>query len=675
MSAASPLQRWVSWLPLWLGAGVALYFRMPFEPPLWIAAGLLLLPVLWCFSSGKPAVQRSLLAISAVYLGFICAIWQTERLNAPVLQSPLSGVEVQGRIREITIDGKRQRLTLDEVHIAGLAADKTPHRIRVSATLGNGEIGIGQHVSLRATLAAPSRPVLPGGFDFGRYFFFRGIGAIGYAIPPILVDTRLTPEERVSERLADWMGQQRLSLKRYFMTSLPMPSSALSVAYVTGDQSSINEEMQQSMRAAGLSHVLAISGMHMTIVCGLLYYLLRLALALIPALAMRYDIRKPAACVALVSGILYLWLADFPISAVRAYVMIAIFFSAILVGREADGLRSLVLAAVFILLVQPSSLLEPGFQLSFAAVLALIVYYRWWAMRRETDAWESASLLRRGLDYIFGIAMTSVVAGAATAPLAAYHFHQFASYGLLANMICVPLVSFIVTPALMLGLVLAPVGLEAPAMDVVTWGFNLMVNVAGWVAHLPGALLNVPPIPAEGLASMLFGALLMLRAGYMIRLVGAACLMMGLLTSLSYQPPDLLVSGDASAIALRQEDRWQLLKGSQRNFSVREWQRAMDTVMLPAETPACDYAGCVVSVAGRLLALPRFPRALALDCQRADLIVTEMNIRGRCPSRYFDGPSLRRLGTHALWLGGDRLRVEHGCTGESARPWNRCKPH
>lgn len=673
MSAASPLQRWVSWLPLWLGAGVALYFRMPFEPPWWVGVLLLPMPLFWRWPRNKPLWHLSILALSAVLLGFVCATWQTQRLNAPVLQNPLSGVELQGRIREITIDGKRQRLTLDEVRIAGLAEEKTPRRIRVSASLGTGEIGIGQHVSMRATLGAPSRPVLPGGFDFGRYFFFRGIGAIGYAIPPILAESRPAVQETYGERLADWMGQQRLSLKRYFMATLPMPASALSVAYVTGDQSSISEEMQQSMRAAGLSHVLAISGMHMTIVCGLLYYLIRLALVLIPALASRYDIRKPAALVALLSGIFYLWLADFPISAVRAYVMIAIFFSAILVGREADGLRSLVLAGVFILLVQPSSLLEPGFQLSFAAVLALIVYYRWWAVRRESDAWENASLLRRGVDYILGIAMTSLVAGAATAPLAAYHFHQFASYGLLANMICVPLVSFLVTPALMLGLILAPLGWESPAMDVVTWGFNNMVSVAGWVAELPGALLNVPPVSMVGLLSMLAGALLMLRAGYAMRLTGAGCIIAGLLSSLSYEPPDLLVSGDASAIALRQEDQWQLLKGTQRNFSVREWQLAMDTVMLPAEASDCDYAGCVVPIAGQLLALPRYPRALALDCQRANLVVTEMDIRGRCPARHFDGPHLLRLGTHAVWFRPDYLRVEHGCTGQYPRPWNRCR--
>ncbi|MBY0354664.1 MAG: ComEC/Rec2 family competence protein, partial [Rickettsiales bacterium] len=441
-------QRWINTLPFWLGLGVAIYFQLPHEPPMWLLAGLLVFLLLLWVTKVNQRLFAITLVVTIVACGVGAGIVQTDRVGGPVLKKPLNAVMLEGRVRDIVIDGKRQKMTLDSLRIDGLAPEETPLKIRVSAALGAQEIGIGQFISLRGWLAPPSRPVMPGGFDFGRFFYFRQIGAIGFVIPPVQVLPASQHEPHWQTYLSDWMAKERLRLKRYFVEVLPEPSSSLTVAYVIGDSSGISEEIQNNMRAAGLSHIIAISGMHLTIVCGFIYFLVRLILALIPWIATRADIRKPAAWLALLSGILYLWLADFPISAVRAYVMIAIYFSAILLGREADGLRSLALAAIVILLVQPSSLLEPGFQLSFAAVLALILYYRWWAKRRETEFWEKSSWLRHMGIYFLGIAATSLVAGLATAPIAAYHFHQFASYGLLANMLCIPLVSFIVTPAL-----------------------------------------------------------------------------------------------------------------------------------------------------------------------------------------------------------------------------------
>ncbi len=668
-ASPNPLQRWVHWAPLWLGAGVALYFRFPFEPPLAWAWGLLaFLPLLW-WARHQLRGLAVVLAMAAMALGFCAGIWQTSRVAAPVLLQPLEAARIEGRVRDITIEGRRQKITLDEVRIEGLPPERTPRRVRVSAALGAQELGIGERIQARAGLSAPARPVMPGGFDFGRYFLFREVGAIGYVIPPVsIVSSRAE-----TATLNAWMTRQRLALKRYLLAVLPEPANALAVAYVTGDQAAVSEAIQENMRVAGLSHILAISGMHMTIVCGIVYFIIRLVLAAIPALALRYDIRKGAALFALLSGGLYLWLADFPVSAVRAYVMIAVFFSAILAGREADGLRSLVIAAIALLLVQPSSLLEPGFQLSFAAVLALILFYRWWNGRREGEGWEVLSLAMRVGYYFLGLLMTTLVAGFATAPIAAYHFHQFSTYGLLANTFCIPLVSFLVTPALMLALLLAPIGAQEPFLAVTGWGFETMTNIAAHAAALPGALLSVPPMPDGMMAAMLMGGIVMMGAKLRYRLAGVAMVVACLIVAmLSYQPPDMLVASDVKAIAMRKGDAWELLKGTSRNFAVEEWQNALGVTMTPGLTDRCDRAGCIHALDPRVIALPRYERALVEDCQLADLVMTEKTYRGDCSARLLDGEALRRYGTHAIRLERRKLKIWHGCSGIARRPWNRC---
>jgi len=671
-AAANPLQRWVQWLPLWLGVGVSCFFLLPYHPSHTVS--LVLLPALglnWHFRHHKYLFVVSL-ALSVVALGYSAGIWQTKRAEAPVLSAPLGIRDVSGRIREIAFDGARQRLTLDQLIIDGLAPERTPERIRISATLNGQSFAVGQWVEMRANLSPPARPVIPGGFDFGRYFYFRGIGGIGYAIPPVLPMATQKNAVASSTPWNDWMAEHRLYLKQYFMRRLPAPANALAVAYVTGDQSSITDEIQQNMRVAGLSHILAISGMHMTLVCGLLYYLIRLVLVAAP-LSMRIDIRKPAALIALLSGIFYLWLADFPISAVRAYVMIALVFTAILLGRETDALRSLVLAATLILLVQPSSLLEPGFQLSFAAVLALILYYRWWSRRHDREYWEYVRWPRRIADYLFGIAMTSLVAGVATAPLAAYHFHQFSSYGLLANLAAIPLVTFWVTPALMLALLLSPFQLDPIFLEAVGEGFNLMVHIADLVAAWPGALLHLAPISSAATFVMIFGGLILLYPKRIWRLTGGGVIVGALLSSVWYQTPDLLISGDARAIAWNTSEGWRLLRGTARSFSVREWQLALDTQMLPHASPPCDLSGCLIRGKKSVIALPRYPRAWAEDCILADVVISDVKLPANCRAKKIDSAALSKNGTHALWFTEEGLHIENGCQGAIKRPWNRCR--
>ena len=195
--------------------------------------------------------------------------------------------------------------------------------------------------------------------------------------------------------------------------------------------------MEEALRRSGLAHILAISGLHMALVAGAVFWSVRAVLALFPAIALSRPIRKWAAVAALISGAFYLVLSGAGIATQRAFIMIAIVFIAIIAERPAVTLRSVALAAIVVMAVAPETVVGPSFQMSFAAVVALVATYEWHVKRDRHVARSdgfSRSAMRVVMLYFGGLLMTSLIAGLATAPFAAFHFNRVAPLGLVANL-------------------------------------------------------------------------------------------------------------------------------------------------------------------------------------------------------------------------------------------------
>lgn len=675
--------RWFLWLPVFFSAGVLLYFSLSFEPDGRLAlAGVLAALGLFFVLRRTPVGFAAGLALLCLTLGFANAKLRTEIVRAPVLTSELRHVAVSGYVEKFEArTAKRDRLTLRVVKIGELAAAERPRRIRVTTASESMNVRTGEAVALRATLRPPPEPVEPGGFDFGRQAWFMQLGGMGYTTGPI------TPLEYAAPPPWDlrfWAAIDALrdAVKRRVRVALPGETGGIAVALITGDRGGIPQNVTEAMRDSGLAHVLAISGLHMAIMAGSVFWLARALLAAIPGLALRFAIKKWAAAIALLAAILYLVLSGMTVPTVRAFIMMSIFLIAVMLDRPAISMRNVALAALAILIVAPESLFEPGFQMSFAAVVGLVAFYEWFVRREAVrvfdinHAWRG---LRWGSALIGGAALTTLIAGTAIAPFAVYHFHHMAHFGVVANMIVAPLVSLLIMPMALLALIAMPLGLEAWPLHAMGYGIELLVGVAQVVASWPGAISIVPSLSGISLALIALGGLWLCLWQTRMRALGLLIAALGLAIAPSDDRPDILIEREGRTAALRGSHGDLIFPSAQAaSYSVENWLRAdgdeRNGRELPTEsTFRCDPLGCIGRVKGKTVALIRGVGALQEDCRLADIVITPFPLEEGCEAARIvvDGRALANSGAHALYIEGLSIRTETVVQMRGARPWAR----
>jgi competence protein ComEC len=690
-------ERWPLWLPAFLGLGIALYFALPVEPDRRLAAVALLLlaavaaglwlPVAAALAPARPAMA----ALVALVLGFNAAQWRTAEVATPMLDRAIGPVSVAGRIIDVESRGTGWRVTLDRVRIesgrlAGLPAERIPKRLRVTLRQSPTVPAVGAELTVRATLLPPPEPAAPGGYDFQRRAFFDGIGGTGFA----LGQPRFAPPEPASWDLwgGDWtlyFAGLRRTITERFMAALPEPTGVMAAALLIGERGAIPESVMNAFRDSGLAHLIAISGMNVWLVAAILLVVMRTGFALVPALALRYPIKKWAAVIAFLGTGGYLLLCGATVPTQRSFLMTGVVLGAILIDRTAISMRLCAWAAAALLMLAPENLHNPSFQMSFGAVAALIAAYE--SARGRIAAWRAGGGWGRTTAiYVASLVATSVVAILATSPYSAYHFNRIAVYGLAANMIAVPLTSAWVMPWGVLTLALMPFGLEKLGLVPMGWGIDLIIWTATTVAAWPGAVWPVPAIPDVGLALMTLGGLWLCLWQRRWRWLGLVPIMLGALSPLAAPPPDVLVAGDGRAFAVRNGDGLLTVWTERGNrFTVDTWARRngqMAPLPWPAEpdpaaerSPSCDRLGCIYRAGGHVVAFAREPGALAEDCGLADIVVSTVPARRLCRGVpiVIDRFDLWRHGAHAIWLGAQvrtvSVRAERG-----ERPWVLAPP-
>ncbi|MFC7477074.1 ComEC/Rec2 family competence protein [Dankookia sp. GCM10030260] len=666
---AAERARLAPWLAVALGAGVLLYFGLPAEPPeaaIWLAPPLLALAV-WT-AARWPLPGWALGLVAAAALGFAAATWQAGR-QPPMPDLPRGATILEARIAAVELLPDGRRLTLEAPRLDGGAPLARHVRIRLKqddpATPQPGDL-----IRVRALVRGPAAPAYPGAWDFQRAAWFSGLAGNGFAIgraevtpggaaPPLLAGLRTTIEARVT-------------------TAIPGAAGAVAAALLTGGQSAIPAGDLAAMRDSGLAHLLSVSGLHIAIVMGLTFGLLRLGLALIPWLALRLPGKALAALGALGVGALYLLLTGAAVPMQRSFAMAALATLALLTGRRALSLRAWALAAAAVLLLQPAALLGASFQMSFAAVLALIAGWEW--LRPRLPRAGSGAWRRRLALAAFGVVATSVLAGAATTPFGLHHFGRLQLYGVAANALAVPLTSALVMPAGMAAAALMPFGWEDLALVPMGWGVEGILAVARWVAAWPGAALTVPPIPAWGLGACAFGMLWLCLWGARWRLLGVPLIVLGMGSGAWQRPPDILVSADARLIGLRAGEGLALQRLSGASGLTRDsWLRLFGTAAaagLPKTGELADGRLACTAGACTLRTGPAAPVAVLLRgappaeaCAGAALVVSAEPVRGRCAAQVVDRFAVWRNGAHAIWLepGGARVLSDRAARG--TRPW------
>ena len=671
------LERWLEaerdqlplWLPVALGGGVAAWFLLP-DPARWsafmLAVGAGSALALAAGRGGRAGRWFAALMLIAA-AGCALAWWRAERVAAPVLARPtVATLEAEVERVEPLVARELVRLRLRIVR----ADRKLPPIVRVNVAEGDAPTGLarGATVRLRARLMPPPDAAVPGAYDFARVAWFQGIGATGRAFAPVaVVQPASAPAGALRERLAahviDRVGQGG--------------AGGIAAALVTGAQGAIPDEDAEAMRVSGLAHLLSISGLHVTAVVGATMWLVLRLLALSPTLALAWRLPLVAAGAAAVVAVGYTLLTGAEVPTVRSCVAALMVLAALAAGREPVTLRLVAAGALFCLLVWPESLTGPSFQLSFAAVTAIVALHehpgtKAFFMARDEARWAK---IGRGL---VSLLVTGVAVEAALMPIAAYHFHKAGVYGALANIIAIPLTTFVVMPVEALALVLDGVGLGAPAWWVVRAALDVLLWLAHAVAAAPGASAAVPAMPDGAFALMIAGGLWMGLWRTRVRWSGLAPALVGAGWALVTPAPDLVVTGDGRHLAIRTEAGWALLRERAGDYVRDTLAEAGGTGELPAIDDVagtrCSRDLCVVRANGWTVAATRSGylvpwREMVSTCAAADVVVSERRVPKACTPRRLtlDRPALARTGGIALWFGDGRIRTSR--RPDARHPW------
>lgn len=685
---AAQTLRWRLWAPVAFGSGGAVYFALRFEPSLWpllLAAGAAFGAWLAGRRRGWRRGQTWPLMILACLLGGLAAAKiRTEAIAAPIAPAIGEATVIEAWVIDVDSPGQNgARVVVAPVWIRGLTPEQTPVRLR--ATVRGEPPRPGEAIRVFAILNSPPAPASPGAYDFGRNAFFQGMGGVAFA----LGETRRVELPPAPWRLRLEMGVNgaRYALAERIVARLGERTGGIAAAMTTSHEAWITQEDMDVMRDSGLAHILSVSGLHMAIVGGFVFFAVRLGVAAVPWLALRVPGKKVAAVAGLTAVGIYLVVSGAPPPAERAAVTASIAFLAILLDRQAVTMHGLAVAAFVVLAIQPEAIVTPGFQMSFAATAALVALVEAWPPRtREISApWPIVAVQRFG-GWLTAAVAASVVAGLATGPFAMQHFNRTAMYGLLANLGTAPLADFILMPALALGASLEPLGLGEPFLAVAGWGVDVMLVIGTWTAGLPGAVRTVASAPDYVLPIAFLGVLFVCLWQGRLRWLGLP-LAAAVLVWPRAPTPDVWIGDGGTNAAFHRQAEAIVIRPGVREFAVDLWsrRRGLATADRPEAGWACDRYSCrPETIEAGPVALwwgRRAPDAVQMEtlCLAAPVVSVRAVVHAlpsACDGRLvLDGADFARGGAVELWrdgsAGANRWQAVWTADARGDRPWAR----
>ena len=680
-------RRFFLWLPVAAIGGVALNLAADQEPSLWLPALLtaLFAGLAW-MSRARPVALGVSLGLAALFAGFLSMSLRTARVAAPVLDR-IRIVTLQGFVEEVDLRTVGARMVIGVASADGMPREKVPRRVRVTMRK-TPDVAAGDYVELKARLLPPSRAVLPGGYDFARDAFFAGVGAVGSTLGPI----RLLPppgDVSLSQRFHAAIDQARNRLALRVNAIIGGDEGAIAAAMVTGKRDFLSTDAKDLIREAGIFHIITISGVQMTLVAGIFFVVTRRLLALSPTLALKYPIKKWAAVVAIAGSLLYDVATGSRVGTERALIMTVIVLGAVIMNRRALTMRNLAFAVLAVVAIEPEAILGVSFQLSFAAVAALVAVMEARIAAHDLDpdpfvpkrgegpkrGTLAAHLVDRPLALLFATAFATL----ATASFMAYHFHDLSPYVLIGNPLTLTVIEFFAVPGALIGAALYPLGLDGPVWLYVGAGIKFILWVARFIADAPGSTLHLRAFAPYALP---FLALAVMSAAiwrtWTFRLSAVPLALIGLIGATHGPRYDVIVAPSGDLAAVRDADGALEVVGKRFNaFAAEQWLSADGDGRDPAQARAadapCDRLGCVADLPeGESLSIVFDRLAFDEDCERAEIVVSALSAPPGCKAKFvLDEQALARLGAVGLtWsddkgfaLASDRSALEN-------RPWS-----
>ncbi len=670
------------WIPVFLGTGIAVWFALA-GPAQWggfisVALAIALLASTVLKHTHRFALVRRTIVIAAFLAALGCAlVWsRSARVGAEPLQRP-QVLMFHAEIRDRT-EMPARKLTRLILRTDGTSALPLQLRVNIPQKWDNPGLRAGAVIRIRARLMPPAGAALPGAYNFARRVWFEGISATGSALGP--------PEIISGSRSSDMIGDTQARLSRHIQSQVAGSEGAIAATLATGDRGGIAEDDAEAMRRAGLAHLLSISGLHVSAVVGAVYLLVIRLLALSPALALRYRLPILASIAAAGAGLLYTLLTGAEVPTIRACIAALLVLTALSLGRDPLSMRLVAAGATFVLVIWPESLVGPSFQLSFAAVTTIIALHqlpwikRTFERREEHGAYRIVRFI--GMLFITGLAIEIVLM-----PIALYHFHKAGIYGALANIVAIPLTTFVIMPLEALALAFDTIGLGAPLWYVCGKSLSLLLGLAHFVESRPGSITRLPSMGVPLFTLFVSGGLWILLLSGKARLAGFVPVAIAAASLPFLKSPDILVHSNGTHLAITQANGDIVL------LRDRAGDYTVDSLMENAglggrvvalrkwENAQCNPDFCSIAVVRRgrtwtILAsrssyiVPEME--LAAACKRVDIVISNRWLPYSCKPKWLkaDRKMLSKTGGLSIWLD-DPPVVESVAESEGQHGWFR----
>lgn len=676
------------WIPVLIGAGALAYFAMPWRMQ-WMAALLLCVGASAGALALLPAGWRGLsVAPLLVALGLGSAWMRAESVNTPTLRQQIVNATVEGRVRSFEPRAQGgSRFVLGDVRIRAGTGLLHLRLVRITARGEGIALRPGQAVRVRAWLQPPRLPLTPDGYDAARRAWFEGVGATGIAMGPIAV--LQPPLARTS--LWQLLEELRQRLGVRIRDRIPGAPGAVAAALVTGERAPIPAWVETAMRNSGLTHLLSISGLHIAVVAGLAFLTVRKTLLLNPWVGLHWPVKAIAILASAIAALAYTLLSGASWPTVRACLATLVVLLGTLAGRQAISLRVIAAAATLILVLRPEAVVNPSFQLSFAAVTALVAasqsrIAQRWLSRRPEDGTLQHLLRAAGLLILTGLAVEAMLA-----PIVIRHFNQTSLYGVAANLFAIPFTGMVIMPTLGVALLLEPLGLAMPFWRLCEAAILALLRLADWVSQLPGAVIHLPTPPLGAATLLVFALFWAILWRSRVRILAAVMVVIALSAMAMARRPVGFVDGEGRVVGVWRADG-DLMVSSVRSgrYASTLWAEdlaARRIVWLGDASRDCSAEWCRITLPGRaagrgwvLLHVRAFLSRSHLQplCADADWVVAARRLPRWCR------PRLQRLDLPALQGKGGILFLDAGARGlrieaavkPSEYPWRRMiTPH
>lgn len=652
----------ILWLPFFYALGIICYFAINFEPNIrYVFASIIIIFLAIIYFKHDTKIKLCLSVLCIFSTGFLVANLKAVQMNSPVLQKEIGAKKVKAILKDIQTKEFGKRFIIEIIDIDGLKKSKTPKNVRVNINTDDNNAEIGDKISVLASLRPPPKPVIKHGYDFARYAYFKEIGAIGYSLSGVEILKKSSDFNIFRE-----IKQIRQKITDKILDAHPNSKGNIATALLVGQRGGIDKNDLEAMRTAGLSHLLAISGMHIALVASMFFFTTRLLLSLMQNIALKYNIKKMAVISAIAGSLTYLLISGYPISAQRAFIMSSIFLLAIYLNRTGTPLRSVALALVIILTISPESILTPGFQMSFASVTSLICIYS--IFYKKDKILTKPNIITKSFYYILGIITASLIAAIATAPFSIYHFNHFSSYGILSNFVAVPLTSFVIMPLGVISLIFMPVGLQELPLSLMIKAIEIIVQLSHFIAKFPASSASAISLPTYSFAIIVLCTLWFFIWQQKWRYFSLAPLILVVLFVLIQDnKPNVIINSDGELFAVKNADGGFAFSNISKNkYTQKMWLAKYGVVVKDlinsdySKNTKCDFYGCVVKEKGYEILVAKHAQALLDNCDRYDMIINLSFIKDVCKNEgtiIVNRWDLKKMGTHSVFLK-ERIDIE-----------------